>query len=155
MQTFSYLQRSSNDEKNFLKYFLFLFLILTYEPLSTIYLFLPPLLGLMLKQAFSNTSLETKVFVFVYIYFYEIDHSLPPFSLFITLFLCIYILHRLHFIISSRRLLQIFGVIIFYSVLFFVLILYGFVIKEQITVEIYLIFLYILFELSLMVAYEK
>ena len=155
MQTFSYLQRSRYDEKNFLNYLFIFLLLFVYEPLTTIYLFLPPLFGLILWQIFSKSDFEAKFFELLYVYIYEVDHSMERFSLFITLFLSIYLLHRLRFVISSQTLLQTLGVLIFYGIFIVVTELYGFIVKENISFDILLILMYVVIDIFIVVVYEK
>ncbi len=149
------MQRSGYDEKNLLKYLFFIFLLFIYEPLSTIYLFLPPLFGLMLWLIFANGAIEEKIFALSYLYLYEIDHGMQRFSLFVTLFLSIYFLRHLRYIISSKILLQVLGVAIFYGVLVGVMLVYGFIMKESVYFEASLMLLYASMDLFVVVAYEK
>ena len=149
------MQRSGYDEKHLLKYLFFVFLLFIYEPLSTIYLFLPPLFGLMLWLIFASGAIEEKIFSLSYLYLYEMDHGMQRFSLFVTLFLSISFLRHLRYIISSKILLQILGVAIFYGVLLGVMLLYGFIMKESVSFEVSLMLLYASMDLFVVVAYEK
>ncbi len=155
MQTFSYLQRSGYDENSSVRYALFGFLLLIYEPLSTIYLLFPPLFGLILWLFFKDVVLEIKIFAFVYLYLFEVDHSMARFSLFVTLFFTLYILRHLFYLISSKAILQILGVGIFYAILVGVGALYSYIVKESILFEPLLLLYYLLLDFAIMVVYEK
>ncbi|BAF69895.1 hypothetical protein NIS_0783 [Nitratiruptor sp. SB155-2] len=94
MQTFSYMQRSGNDDRSWLIHLgvSFLFLLL-YEPFTTIYVYLPPFLALAFWKIYSSKkSLERWLWA-IYIYIFEIDHALPVLSLFVIFFTIYFILH--------------------------------------------------------------
>ena len=155
MQTFSYLQRSSYDENNLLKYAIFGFFLLIYEPLGTIYLFFPPLFGLILWLFFKDSAFEIKMFALLYLYVFEIDHSMARFSLFITLFLALYMLRHLFYLISSKLVLQILGVAIFYTILVMIEFGFSFIVKVPMLFDPFLFLYYTIVDFIIVVVYEK
>ncbi len=121
MQTLSGMQRSSYDKKNILITFIF-FLSILYESLTTLYPFLPPLLGIAFFIFASSENRLIKIYIFLYTLFFEADHGLPIFSTFLSFTILKYIFLKLQNILSSKLLIKISLVATFY--LFYPIFLY-------------------------------
>ena len=121
MQTLSGMQRSSYDKKNILTAFIF-FLSILYESLTTLYPFLPPLLGIAFFIFASSENRLIKIYIFLYTLFFEADHGLPLFSTFLSFTILKYIFLKLQNILSSKLLIKISLVATFY--LFYPIFLY-------------------------------
>ncbi len=88
MQTFSDMQRVSTDSRTLIRYLLLLIPLVIYEALSTIYLLLPPLLGVMIALLVAHRAQRYLPLVLIYLLFFEADHGLFVFStwIFVLLF---------------------------------------------------------------------
>ncbi|BCD67999.1 hypothetical protein [Nitratiruptor sp. YY09-18] len=115
------MQRSGNDEKNLLAIFLTIAAILFYEPLTTIYPFLPPLFGLAVWKVYSSKNIFIKVLWIFYLYLYEVDHNIVGFALLITLFLSYSVSHKIAQLFYCKTCLKVVLVLLFYAI--FVLLL--------------------------------
>ena len=120
MQTLSDMQRSGNDVLSVKKLFFYGALFL-YEPLTTIYIYLPPLLGVAAWMIFSTRGITPFVWI-AYLYLFEVDHGLPFLSLLIVLPFYGYFYRRLKEVIACRSCRYFFATLLFY--LFFILVLY-------------------------------
>ncbi len=124
MQTFSYLQRSGHDEKNFLKGFLFAMALWLYEPLTTIYPYLPIFLGVAFWRLFIASSFKEKAMWLLYLYFFQIDHTIPLVVLIVAVVGSYYLLRRLLSYLICGICIRLLGVLLVYT--FFMLALIGF-----------------------------
>ena len=116
MQTFSYMQRNIDDKKNIIYFFIFLF-SLFYEVLTTIYTILPPFWGVgfwFFMIFYIKREFIFIFFIFIYLLFFEIDHSLPLFSLIIFYFLLLPLFLKLLKILSNKYILKILSVVLIY-----------------------------------------
>ncbi len=86
MQTISNMQRDS-FYKTYLKYLLLFIGLVVYESITSIYLYLSPLFGVvffyLLQNIDKKESLYKIVFIFLYIFIFEIDKGFVPLSFFI------------------------------------------------------------------------
>ncbi len=114
MQTFSYLQRSGNDEKNLLKGFLLVLVLWLYEPMTTIYPYLPILLGLAFWRIFVASFGEKMAWLF-YLYLFGIDHQIPLLVLAIAVFGSFYLLRRLLSYLLCGVCVKLLGVLLVYT----------------------------------------
>ena len=86
MQTISNMQRDS-FYKTYLKYLLLFIGLVFYESITSIYLYLSPLFGVvffyLLQNIYKKESIPKVVLGFIYIFIYEIDKGFIPLSFFI------------------------------------------------------------------------
>ncbi len=114
MQTFSYMQRNIDDKKNIRNFFIFLFLLF-YETLTTIYLFLPPLLGVAFWLFLNNKDSKIlNLYILIYTLFFEADHSLPFFSTYLFFILLKNIFLKMNKYFLQIFILKVLAVTIFY-----------------------------------------
>ena len=114
MQTFSYLQRSGYDEKNFLRSFLLPIALVLYEPLTTIYPYLPLLLGLAFWRIFiSPSTWEKGVWIF-YLYLFGVDHQISFLALIGAVVGSSYLLRYLLTYLVCEICLKFLGVVVVY-----------------------------------------
>lgn len=116
MQTFSYMQRSFDDKKNILKTALFL-LSIFYEVATSIYPFLPPLLGIAFWIYLSNKEDRlSNLYLFLYTVIFEADHNLAFFSTFLLFFLLKKLFLKIKKIFFYTHILKISAVLSFYLI---------------------------------------
>ncbi len=123
MQTFSYLQRSGHDEKNLLKGFMLAAALWLYEPMTTIYPYLPILLGLAFWRIFVSSVSEKVVWLF-FLYLFGIDHQVPFLVLVIAILGSYYLLRRLLSYLMCGVCVKLLGVLLVYTL--FMVTLVGF-----------------------------
>ena len=114
MQTFSYLQRSSHDEKNLLKGFILPVALVVYEPLTTIYPYLPLLLGLAFWRIFLSPSIWEKGIWFFYLYLFGVDHRISFLALIGAIVGSYYLLRYLLSYFVCEICLKLLGVLLVY-----------------------------------------
>ncbi len=156
MQTFSYMQRSGNDEtsiKNLLKILFYLFFVFLYEPLTTIYIYLPPFFGFLFWYFYTQSTKE-KIFVLTYLYLYEIDHALSSFSLIIALFVTLYFVKKLQKFLLCGYCLKMSAIILFYFFIGVVQILVYILFQTKLTLDISLLLYYIVWD-AVAIIYAK
>lgn len=113
MQVFSYMQRSFDDKKTILIFFIFL-LSIFYEAFTTIHPLLPPLLGVAFWIFLSKRNGLIDIYIFLWTIFFEVDHSLPLFSTIISFIILKNIFLKLKQILFNKFLLKILSVMLFY-----------------------------------------
>ncbi len=156
MQTFSYMQRSGDAQKDRLKTLFYLFLLFVYEPLTTIYPFLPPLFGFVLWAIFRQANMYTLLFAFAYIYLYEVDHDFLRYMLFLNLFLTINFLHIMQRYIFWPVILKFLGVLFFYLGIFVLYHFFDYLLQVNYRIDLFLLLYYAIVDIAvLMVVYEK
>jgi len=106
MQTFSSMQRNSFYKTN-IKYLLFFVFCIFYESLSSIYIYLTPLFGVMFYYLLTNIKNQEKYFqiflVFLYILIFEVDKGFIPFSfLLFFLFYYFFIFERIEHFFNKK-----------------------------------------------------
>ena len=114
MQTFSYLQRSGHDEKNLLKGALLIAALGLYEPLTTIYPYLPLLLGLAFWRIFVSSWVVERAVWLSYLYLFGIDHQIPILALIFAIVASYYLLRRLLSYLLCTFCVRLLGVVLFY-----------------------------------------
>ena len=143
MQTLSCLQRSSNDDRT-LRHLLVLLLILFYEPLTTLYIYLPALVGYGAWRMFYSIYLMERVLWFFYLYVFEIDHSMPRFSIIFATMIYLYFMKRLTSILACNRTMPLIAIAVFYLLYIFVLLFYKYILDFDILIDLKLFVGYIL-----------
>lgn len=125
MQTFSYMQRNIDDKKNII-YILIFTISIFYESLTTIYPFLPPLLGIAFWFFLKALNFNNRLLFFlitIYTIFFEVDHSLPLFST-IFLYLLLYLIFKRFFKLFSNitilKVMAVSSVYIFYPIVLYI-----------------------------------
>ena len=109
------MQRNSYDEKVGLKILLYLFVLFVYEPLTTYFLFLPPLFGLVVYNTILHRSTVVDLFFWMfYLYLFEIDHNMPYFSLYFSLIVLSIFYKKMQLMINCRVCLIFLTVVFFY-----------------------------------------
>ena len=145
MQTFSSLQRNIIDKK-FVSY-LFLFLLFLYDNLSTIYSFLPQLLGIYFL-IFINLLEDKKadyriILFFILVLFYESNRDFPTFTLMFSFtFLYIFVLPIIDQYISCGKCKQYIYIVLSYLFYLIVSWVLGYMFHETIFEISFLWFLY-------------
>ncbi len=147
------MQRSSYDEKDILKALLLFGLLLFYEPLTTIYLWLPPFLGVAAWAIYSQEFI-VKVGWLFYLYLYQNDHFIPFFLLFVALFFTLKLLDLTARILACSNCLRYFAVLYFYSVMIGLFWGVGTLLMEQEIFSWYLVLFYMVSDLIMVRAYE-
>ncbi|NPA04288.1 MAG: hypothetical protein GXO61_05430 [Epsilonproteobacteria bacterium] len=173
MSSFSSMQRSGFDERDYLrepfeddrgkkstllsarKVLFFLLLFFLYEPFTTFYFFLPPLFGAVVWITFCNAPLVEMVAWFIYLYLFEVDHSLPSFSMFLVLFTSLWFLKKLQAIVYCRECLKFLGIVIAYSLLVAVLFIFKNFFYYDIHIPWRMIGVYIVLDWIFVTLYEK
>jgi len=169
MFPFSGLQRSRYDEKDYLidyrkdkkeflepkKIILFLLLYLVYEPLTTFYFYLPPLIGVVVWITYTNPPFFEMIAWFIYLYLFEVDHSLPSFSLFIVLFTSLWILKKLQGVVYCQECLRFLGIAITYGLLMAVLFVFNTFFYYDVHIPWQMVGLYILLDWAIAQQYEN
>lgn len=109
MQTFSNMQRIVINKETISKIFVLLF-FLVYEAISTIYLFLPPLLGVMFIlyiNSYKNKNLFLQLAIFAYLIIFEGDRGFLFLSSILFFVLSVeFVVKPLENIISCNRCLN-------------------------------------------------
>jgi len=149
VQTFSYVQRDSNDERA-LVFFVGL-LLFFYEPLTTLIFWLPPLLGVAVWMILSG-KFWLKVIWFGYLFYFEIDHSFPPLTILMTLFFVKAALERIKtffYLLKSPKWLLVF---LFYLILALLLLLFTLIIDMPLQMSFWR-YLFIAFFLDIVFVY--
>ena len=154
MQTFSYLQRSGDDERGLRLLFLFLLLYFFYEPLTTVYIYLPPLLAVASWKIFKSRSLKNVLLWALYLFIYEMDHSLPFLSTIVAVAAVTWILGRLELFIDCPVCLIVANTVLFYLLLAAVLFLMNVIFNTGFSVDLWLFGIYILLDLGILLLYE-
>ncbi len=114
MQTFSYLQRSGHDEKNLLKGVMLVTILGFYEPLTTIYPYLPLLLGLAFWRLFVSALVGEKLLWLSYLYLFGIDHQIPILILIFSIMGSYYLLKQILSYLLCTFCVKFLGVSLFY-----------------------------------------
>ncbi len=106
MQTFSNMQRNSLHKTN-LTYFIIFLLLVVYESISSIYLYLTPLFGVafyfLLINIYKKDHFFPNFLTILYIFIFEVDKGFIPFS-FIIFFIIYYffILDKIEHFFSKK-----------------------------------------------------
>ncbi len=139
MQTFSDMQRSGDDVLS-LKSLLFIVLIL-YEPLTTVYIYLPPLLAVAAWLLFSLSGFM-RIFLLFYFYFFEVDHGLPFGSLLLVLLFYGYVYKRVVDLIACKGCLYGIMTILFYLFFLVILLFYKHILGIEVAIDTKLLLYY-------------
>ena len=109
------MQRSRHDAGALRRGAALLLLLALYEPLTTLFSYLPPLLAFgAWRFFFAGHWLERAAWA-GYFYLFEVDHSLAPLSLIITLGIYVVMMRRLYGFVACEGCLYFAGVAIFYG----------------------------------------
>ena len=145
------MQRVGTDSRAVETIFWFLLLIV-YESLSTLYVYLPPLFGLLLAYLYAKQDEKIYVFVFAYLLFYEANHSHIIFStwLFAWLFLK-FIMPLAEENIVCKRCLHVLGIVVAYFGFYLFTSVFNFLLGIQGDEYEYLLLIYYIVVESLLV----
>lgn len=150
------MQRSGDDEasiRNLLKIFFYLLFLFFYEPLTTIYIYLPPFFGLLFWYFYRGETKE-RIFVLTYLYLYEIDHALSNFSLIIALFVTLYFVKKLQKILLCGYCLKMSAIILFYFFIGTIQVLVHILFQTTFSLDISLLLYYIVWD-AVAIIYAK
>ncbi len=110
------MQRSGDDAQALGRRQLLALLLLLYEPLTSLFAYLPPLLGFgAWRMLMTHSWIERGAWA-AYFYLYEADHALAPLSLLFTLGIYLLFMRRLRGYIACRVCLYVGGVVLFYAI---------------------------------------
>ncbi|MRJ02862.1 MAG: hypothetical protein GXO19_06325 [Epsilonproteobacteria bacterium] len=151
MQTFSCLRRSGDDAHTLKRIGALALLLFIYEPLTTIYIFLPPLLGLLAWRSLCPKPWERTVTI-LYFYIYEIDHSLPFMTLLATLLLYHLAVRQLFRYLACRLCIMGLSVALFYLILMGVMLFYRQIFSIDLPIDPNFFLLYTILDLVILYA---
>ncbi|MRI83256.1 MAG: hypothetical protein C6I00_02445 [Nitratiruptor sp.] len=144
------MQRSGYDAQTLKRIAWLLGLLLFYEPLTTIYVYLPPLLGVMAWYFLQGRTFE-RIGALLYLYIFEIDHSLPFMSLFIALLFYQLAMRWLFRYVACPSCTMALSVLFYYLILEGVLLFYGQILGVNLDpVDPLLLGLYIILDLMVL-----
>jgi len=153
MQTISNLQRDSNDNKTAL--FGWLVFLIVYESLSAIYIYLPPLFGLMMSFLYVKKDEKAYFLVLIFLLFFESNHSFFVFSGWLFLWIFIkFIMPLVEGILDCKICLQIAAVVLSYLGFYSFIIIFNFLIGIQSEVYNYGYILYYIIIESLLILFQ-
>jgi len=128
-------------------------LVAIYEPLTTLYIYLPPLLAYGAWQFYQKRARVDRFFWLGYFYLYEMDHSLPFFSLFVTLAAYVWVLRQIERYVACRLCVMGMSTAVFYLLLVVVLTLYIHVVGIDFVINYRLFLGYTILDLVVLYAF--
>ncbi len=141
------MQRSGNDENTLLTLLFYGLLLFVYEPLGSIYPFLPPLLGLAVWVVAARTSWTQKALWLLYLYFYEIDHGLFCCMLIATALGVSFVYKKLTHFIACVNCLKVILAVLYYASVTVLLIFLSYIFNTHFNLEVTLILYYMILDL--------
>ncbi|GEM_PF-3265053 len=145
------MQRSGNDENTLLTLFFYGLLLFVYEPLGSIYPFLPPLLGLAAWAVAAHTSWMQKGLWLLYLYLYEIDHGLFCCMLIASAIAVSLIYKRITHYIACTNCLKLVIVTLYYTFATLLLIFLSYIFNTHFNLEMTLILYYMILDLVVVI----
>ncbi len=152
MQTLSRMQRSGDDVQALKRLVLYAALLLLYEPLSGLFFFLPPLLGVGAWRFFATKRVGERIFWVVYLYLFEVDRGLPFLLPIVTLALHFLLMRKLERFIACRSCLIGIGVILYYLLFTIVFFLYQELFELGLLFDPWLLLRYLILDLVVVYA---
>ncbi|BCD62136.1 hypothetical protein NitYY0826_C1007 [Nitratiruptor sp. YY08-26] len=149
------MQRSGDVKKSQLRIFIYLILLFVYEPLTTIFIYLPPLLGVVVWLLFQKRDVITWLFGIAYIYLYEIDHDFVRYTLFFNLFITLSLLQILYKYFVWNVMLKIASSAFFYIGIILIHIVLGYILQTIYPLDFWIVGYYMLLDILVLVIYEK
>ncbi len=153
MHTFPCLQRSGDDEKTLL--ILFGSLLFLYEPFTTIYPFLPPLLGFAIWKIFTGKEFSQKLIWFGYLYWFQIDHDIGIIAIVVLIVMALFVIHRLSGFLICYSCLKFFASLLIYALLIAILLGFGSLTHEYSKISWELLAIYLVEDTILTVLYAR
>lgn len=129
------MQRSGDDDRT-LRHLLVLLLIFFYEPLTTLYIYIPALLGYGAWRIVYSTYTIERVLWLLYLYIFEIDHSMPRFSILIATAIFLYFMKRLSSVLACNKMLPLMAISFYYLIYIAVLLFYNYILDFDILINI-------------------
>ncbi|WP_084275779.1 hypothetical protein [Nitratiruptor tergarcus] len=149
------MQRSGDVKKSQLRIFIYLILLFVYEPLTTIFIYLPSLLGVVVWLLFQKRDAITWLFGIAYIYLYEIDHDFVRYTLFFNLFITLSLLQILYKYFVWNVMLKIASSAFFYIGIILIHIVLGYILQIIYPLDYWIVGYYMLLDILVLVIYEK
>lgn len=147
MQTVSNMQRIGINNKS-VELLLWLFIIVIYESLVTVYPYFPPLFGLMMAYLWAKDDEKTFFLIFLALLFFEANHSLLIFSTWLFAWMFIkFIMPLAEENIVCRKCLHVFAASASYIGFYFFITIFNFLLGvNNEGFEYAIVFYYILME---------
>jgi hypothetical protein len=146
------MQRSGNDDKSIKKFLFFILLYLLYEPLTTVFIYIPPLLSVATWYIFQNRLKRESLYWLIYLFLFELDHSLPFLSLMTTSLIVILLLKKIESYVNCLLCLIVMNTLLFYAVFSLCLLFFNTIFSTDYLVNFELLVIYAILDLGILFA---
>gem|GEM_PF-6461713 len=133
---------------------LFFLLYFVYEPLTTLFVYLPPMLAVASWKIYKARRLRYKLLWGAYLVLFEMDHSLPPLSTVLAVLGVGWVIKRLEVFLNCKICLLIVNVTLFYALFATIIFLFHMLFNTGFYLNPWLLGLYVILDLGILLLYE-